>query len=49
MVGYEAVVAAYNRVVKDMELEAWIVVPSTIMLMDDVTDEYLAGRGISLQ
>ena len=49
MVGYEAVVAAYNRVVKDMELEAWIVVPSTIMLMDDVTDEYLAGCGISPQ
>ena len=49
LVGYEAVVAAYNRAVKDMELEAWIVVPSTIMLMDDVTDEYLAGRGITLE
>ena len=49
LVGYEAVVAAYNRAVKDMELEDWIVVPSTIMLMDDVTDEYLAGRGITLE
>ncbi len=49
LVGYEAVVAAYNRAVKDMELEAWIVVPSTIMLKDDVTDEYLAGRGITLE
>ena len=49
MVGYQAVVAAYNRAVKDAELEEWIVVPSTIMLKDDVTDEYLAARGIELQ
>ena len=49
LVGYEAVMAAYNRAVNGMELEPWIVVPSTVMLMDDVTDEYLAGRGITLE
>ena len=49
MVGYQAVVAAYNRAVKGAELEEWIVVPSTIMLKDDVTAEYLAARGIELQ
>ena len=30
------------------KLDEWIVVPSTIMVADDVTDEYLAGRDIKL-
>ena len=49
LVGYEAVMAAYNKVVNDAELDAWIVVPSTIMVAKDVTAEYLAGRGITLE
>ena len=49
LVGYEAVMAAYNKVVNNAELDAWIVVPSTIMVAADVTDEYLAGRGITLE
>ena len=49
LVGYEAVMAAYNKVVNDAELDAWIVVPSTIMVAADVTAEYLAGRGITLE
>ena len=49
LVGYEAVMAAYNKVVNDTELDAWIVVPSTIMVAKDVTAEYLAGRGITLE
>ncbi len=47
-VGYEAVMAAYRHAVDGAKLDDWIVVPSTIMLTDDVTDEYLAGRGIEL-
>ena len=49
LVGYEAVMAAYNKVVNDTELDAWIIVPSTIMVAKDVTAEYLAGRGITLE
>ncbi|MDE0114016.1 MAG: sugar ABC transporter substrate-binding protein [Albidovulum sp.] len=48
-VGYEAVVAAYNKVVNDADLDDWIVVPSSIMLKADVTQEYLDGRGITLE
>jgi ribose transport system substrate-binding protein len=47
-VGYEAVMAAYNFVVNDAELEEWIVVPSSVLVPADVTDEYLAARGIEL-
>ena len=43
MVGYEAVVAAYNRVVKDMELEAWID-PENWMPPSTATPTWLATR-----
>lgn len=49
LVGYEAVMAAYRHVVDGEELDDWIVVESTIMTADDVTEEYLAGRGIELE
>jgi ribose transport system substrate-binding protein len=47
-VGYEAVKAAYELVVNGKKPEAWIVVPSSIMLSEDVTDDYLKGRDIKL-
>ena len=47
-VGYEAVMAAYNLVVNGTKPEPWIVVPSSIMVADDVTQEYLDGRGLKL-
>lgn len=47
-VGYEAVKAAYDFVTNGAKLEPWIVVPSSIMLAEDVTQEYLDGRGITL-
>lgn len=48
-VGYEAVVAAYELVVNGVQPPEWIVVPSSIMLSDDVTQEYLDGRDITLE
>lgn len=48
MVGYEAVMAAYRHVTEGVELDDWIVVESSIMTAEDVTDEYLAARGIEL-
>ena len=48
LVGYEAVMAAYRHVTEGEELDDWIVVESSIMTGEDVTDEYLAGRGIEL-
>lgn len=48
-VGYEAVKAAYNHVVNGAKLDPWIVVPSSIMLKDDVTKDYLMGRDIELK
>ncbi len=48
LVGYEAVMAAYRHVTKGEALDDWIVVDSSIMTAEDVTDEYLAGRGIEL-
>lgn len=48
LVGYEAVMAAYRHVTKGEQLDDWIVVESSIMTAKDVTDEYLAGRGIEL-
>tara|TARA_B100000795_G_scaffold28903_1_gene19090 strand:- start:3 stop:965 length:963 start_codon:yes stop_codon:yes gene_type:complete len=48
LVGYHAVMAAYNFVTNGAKLKAWIVVPSSILEPADVTDEYLAGRGIEL-
>lgn len=48
-VGYQAVVAAYELVKNGTQPEEWIVVPSSIMLADDVTQEYLDGRGITLE
>lgn len=47
-VGYEAVMAAYRFVTEGAELDEWIVVPSSILEPADVTDEYLAARGIEL-
>lgn len=48
LVGYEAVIAAYRHVTEGADLDDWIVVESSIMTAEDVTDEYLAGRGITL-
>ena len=47
-VGYEAVMAAYRLVTEGAKLDEWIVVPSSILEPADVTDEYLAARGIKL-
>ena len=49
LVGYEAVMAAYRHVTEGEELDDWIVVESSIMTAEDVTDEYLADRGIELE
>jgi ribose transport system substrate-binding protein len=49
LVGYEAIMAAYRHVTKGEDLEDWIVVDSSIMTAEDVTDEYLASRGIELK
>lgn len=48
LVGYEAVMAAYRHVTQGEDLADWIKVESSIMTAEDVTDEYLAGRGIDL-
>lgn len=49
LVGYEAIMAAHRHVTEGAELDEWIVVESSIMTADDVTEEYLAGRGITLE
>ena len=49
LVGYEAVQAAYKVVTEGTKLDEWIVVSSSIMTADDVTQEYLDGRGIELK
>ena len=49
LVGYEAIMAAHRHVTEGAELDEWIVVESSIMTGDDVTEEYLAGRGITLE
>lgn len=49
LVGYEAVKAAYEHVKNGTKLDEWIVVSSSIMLSDDVTDDYLKGRDIELK
>ena len=48
-VGYEAVKAAFDLVTTGKQLDEWIVVPSSIMVADDVTEDYLSRRGIELQ
>ena len=48
LVGYEAVKAAYALVKEGMTLEEWIVVDSSIMLPEDVTQAYLDGRDLVL-
>ncbi len=48
LVGYEAVKAAYRHVTMGEDLADWIKVESSIMTAEDVTDAYLAGRGIEL-
>ncbi len=45
-VGYQAVKTAYDFVVEGMKPEAWVVVPSKIMMKADVTAGYLKARGI---
>ena len=45
-VGYQALKTAYEFVVNNTQPEPWVVVPSKIMLKDDVTDDYLKSRGI---
>lgn len=49
LVGYEAIMAAYRHVSQGEDLDDWIVVESSIMTADDVTQEYLDGRGIVLE
>ena len=49
LVGYEAVMAAYRHVTEGEQLDAWIVVDSSIMTAEDVTQEYLDNRGITLE
>ena len=49
LVGYEAIMAAHRHVTAGAALDEWIVVESSIMTADDVTEEYLAGRGITLE
>ena len=49
LVGYEAIMAAHRHVTEAAELDEWIVVESSIMTAEDVTEEYLAGRGITLE
>ena len=49
LVGYEAVMAAHRHVTAGAELDEWIVVESSIMTADDVTQEYLDNRGITLE
>ena len=49
LVGYRAVKAAYRYVTEGAELDDWIVVNSSIMTSEDVTQEYLDSRGISLE
>lgn len=48
LVGYEAVMAAYRHVTEGEDLDDWIVVQSSIMTAEDVTQEYLDSRGIEL-
>lgn len=49
-VGYAAVEAAYRYVVEGArDIPEWTKVPSSVMLQEDVTSEYLEGRGITLQ
>ena len=48
LVGYEAIRAAYRHVTEGAELDDWIKVDSSIMTAGDVTEDYLAGRGIEL-
>ena len=48
LVGYEAVKAAFRHVTEGEDLDDWIVVESSIMTAEDVTQEYLDGRGIEL-
>ena len=49
LVGYEAIMAAYRHVTQGEDLDDWIVVESSIMTAEDVTEEYLDGRGIELE
>ena len=49
LVGYEAIMAAHRHVTEGAELDEWIVVESSIMTAEHVTEEYLAGRGITLE
>jgi ribose transport system substrate-binding protein len=49
LVGYEAVMAAYRHVTNGEDLDDWIKVESSIMTAEDVTDDYLKGRGIELK
>ena len=49
LVGYEAVMAAHRHVTDGAQLDEWIVVESSIMTAEDVTQEYLDNRGITLE
>jgi len=48
LVGYEAIMAAYRHITEGADLDDWIVVESSIMTAEDVTQDYLDGRGIEL-
>jgi hypothetical protein len=41
--------AAYRHVTNGEDLDDWIKVESSIMTAEDVTDDYLKGRGIELK
>ncbi len=49
LVGYEAIMAAHRHVTEGANLDEWIVVESSIMTAEDVTQAYLDGRGITLE
>ncbi len=49
LVGYEAIKAAHRHVTEGADLDEWIVVESSIMTAEDVTQGYLDGRGITLE
>ncbi len=49
LMGYESVKTAYEYVVNGKrDIPTWIKVPATVILSDDITDQYLRSRGIEL-
>jgi ribose transport system substrate-binding protein len=48
-VGFKAVEAAYNYVVKKESQPKWVKVPSSLLTAKDITSAYLESRGIKLK